>query len=146
MTPTTKTPGESAELGGYSFRFEGVREVSGPNYTAARAVIVVQRDGAPVARLEPEKRIYLVQQNPMTEAAINAGISRDIYVSLGESVGDGAWTVRIHIKPFIRWIWFGCLMMAFGGLLAASDRRYRAARRREEAAAADATLVRGSAA
>ena len=137
-------PGESAELGGYSFRFEGVREVRGPNYAAARAAIVVQRDGAPVARLEPEKRIYLVQQNPMTEAAINAGISRDIYVSLGDSVGNGAWTVRIHIKPFIRWIWFGCLMMAFGGLLAASDRRYRAARRREEAAAADATVVRGS--
>ncbi len=137
-------PGESAELGGYSFRFEGVREVRGPNYAAARAAIAVQRDGAQVARLEPEKRIYLVQQNPMTEAAINAGISRDIYVSLGESVGEGAWTVRIHIKPFIRWIWFGCLMMAFGGLLAASDRRYRATRRREATSAADATVVRGS--
>ncbi len=137
-------PGETAELGGYSFRFEGVSEVRGPNYAAARAAIAVQRNGAPVARLAPEKRIYLVQQNPMTEAAINAGISRDIYVSLGDSVGNGAWTVRIHIKPFIRWIWFGCLMMAFGGLLAASDRRYRATRRREEAAAADATIVRGS--
>jgi cytochrome c-type biogenesis protein CcmF len=137
-------PGETAMLGGYSFRFDGVREVRGPNYAAARAAIAVQRDGAPVALLEPEKRIYLVQQNPMTEAAINAGISRDIYVSLGESVGDGAWTVRIHIKPFIRWIWFGCLMMAFGGLLAASDRRYRAVRRREDALAPDATVVRSS--
>jgi cytochrome c-type biogenesis protein CcmF len=137
-------PGETATLGGYSFRFDGVREVRGPNYAAARAAIAVQRDGATVALLEPEKRIYLVQQNPMTEAAINAGISRDIYVSLGESVGDGAWTVRIHIKPFIRWIWFGCLMMAFGGLLAASDRRYRAVRRREDALAPDATVVRSS--
>jgi cytochrome c-type biogenesis protein CcmF len=137
-------PGDTTTLGGYSFRFEGVREVAGPNYAAARGAITVLRDGETIARLAPEKRIYLVQQNPMTEAAITAGISRDIYVSLGESVGGGAWTVRVHIKPFIRWIWFGCLMMAFGGLLAASDRRYRAARRREEAIAADATLVRGS--
>ena len=137
-------PGDTTTLGGYSFRFEGVREVPGPNYAAARGSVTVIRDGETIARLAPEKRIYRVQQNPMTEAAINGGISRDIYVSLGESVGDGAWTVRVHIKPFIRWIWFGCLMMAFGGLLAASDRRYRAARRREDATAPDATLVRGS--
>ncbi len=137
-------PGDTTTLGGYSFRFEGVREVPGPNYAAARGTVTVTRDGETIARLAPEKRIYRVQQNPMTEAAINGGISRDIYVSLGESVGDGAWTVRVHIKPFIRWIWFGCLMMAFGGLLAASDRRYRAARRREDATAPDATLVRGS--
>jgi len=137
-------PGETASLGGYSFRFEGVRDVPGPNYAAARGAITVLRDGETIAHLAPEKRIYLVQQNPMTEAAINAGISRDIYVSLGESVGDGAWTVRIHIKPFIRWIWFGCLMMAFGGLLAASDRRYRALHRREHAPAPDATVVRAA--
>jgi cytochrome c-type biogenesis protein CcmF len=137
-------PGDTTTLGGYSFRFEGVREVPGPNYAAARGTVIVTRDGETIARLAPEKRIYRVQQNPMTEAAINGGISRDVYVSLGEAVGDGAWTVRVHIKPFIRWIWFGCLMMAFGGLLAASDRRYRAARRREEAMAPDATLVRGS--
>jgi cytochrome c-type biogenesis protein CcmF len=136
-------PGETAELGGYSFRFEGVREVSGPNYAAARGTIFVQRDGATIARLEPEKRVYLVQRNPMTEAAIDAGISRDVYVALGEAVGGDAWTVRIHIKPFIRWIWFGCLMMAFGGILAASDRRYRiASRRREETSTADETLLR----
>ena len=140
-------PGDTAMLGGYSFRFEGVREVSGPNYAAARGAITVQRDGETIARLAPEKRVYLVQRNPMTEAAINAGISRDIYVALGDAVGGDAWTVRIHIKPFIRWIWFGCLMMAFGGLLAASDRRYRiAARRREDASTADATIIRSGAA
>jgi len=138
-------PGESAQLGGYSFRFEGTSEVSGPNYTAARGAFTVLRDGATIARLAPEKRVYHVQRNPMTEAAISAGISRDIYVSLGESVGGGAWSVRIHVKPFIRWIWVGCLLMAFGGVLAASDRRYRAVRRREETTA-DATLVRGGAA
>ncbi len=137
-------PGDTATLGGYSFRFEGVHELPGPNYAAARGSVTVTRDGETIALLAPEKRIYRVQQNPMTEAAINGGISRDIYVSLGEAVGDGAWTVRVHIKPFIRWIWFGCLTMAFGGLLAASDRRYRAARRREDATAPDATVVRGS--
>ena len=83
----------------------------------------------------------------MTEAAISAGITRDIYVSLGEAVGGDAWTVRIHIKPFIRWIWFGCLMMGFGGLLAASDRRYRnVVRRTADSAAADATVLRRGAA
>jgi cytochrome c-type biogenesis protein CcmF len=138
-------PGDTATLGGYSFRFEGVREVRGPNYAAARGAITVQRDGETIARLAPEKRVYLVQRNPMTEAAIDAGVSRDVYVALGEAVGGDAWTVRIHIKPFIRWIWFGCLMMAFGGLLAASDRRYRiAARRREDASTADATVIRSS--
>ena len=140
-------PGDTAMLGGYSFRFDGVREVSGPNYAAARGTITVQRDGETIARLEPEKRIYFVQRNPMTEAAIDAGISRDVYVALGEAVDGDAWTVRIHIKPFIRWIWFGCLMMAFGGVLAASDRRYRIAmRRREDETTADATIIRSGAA
>jgi len=137
-------PGDTAQFGGYEFRFEGVREANGPNYTAARATITAQRSGGSVVRLEPEKRVYLVQRNPMTEAAIDAGISRDLYVSLGEAVEGNAWTVRIHVKPFIRWIWFGCLMMAFVGLLAASDRRYRAVRRLEDAPAADATVIRRS--
>jgi cytochrome c-type biogenesis protein CcmF len=138
-------PGETATFGDYSFRFDGVRQVPGPNYTAARADILVQREGRQIARMAPEKRVYLVQQNPMTEAAINASISRDLYVSLGEAVGDGAWTVRIHVKPFVRWIWIGCLLMAFGGLLAASDRRYRAGARARDparAGAGDDTLVR----
>jgi cytochrome c-type biogenesis protein CcmF len=137
-------PGDTAQFGGYDFRFEGVREANGPNYTAVRATITAQRSGGSIVRLQPEKRVYLVQQNPMTEAAIDAGISRDLYVSLGEALDGGAWTVRIHVKPFVRWIWFGCLMMAFGGLLAASDRRYRAVRRQEDAPAADATVIRRS--
>jgi cytochrome c-type biogenesis protein CcmF len=135
-------PGDAVTLGGYTFRFEGVREVTGPNYTAARGAVSVTRGDQAVARLAPEKRVYLVQRNPMTEAAINPGISRDLYVSLGESVDGDAWTVRIHVKPFVRWIWFGCLMMAFGGLLATTDRRYRAAARRQEQAITDATVIR----
>ena len=85
----------------------------------------VSKDGRPVANLRPEKRIYRVQQNPMTEAAIDAGLTRDLYVSLGEAVDGGAWIVRVYVKPFINWIWGGCLLMALGGLLAVSDRRYR---------------------
>jgi cytochrome c-type biogenesis protein CcmF len=137
-------PGESVTLGGYAFRFDGVRDVAGPNYSAARGAVTVTRDGAAVAQLAPEKRVYHVQRNPMTEAAIDYGAARHLYVSLGDDVGGGAWTLRIQIKPFIGWIWGGCVLMALGGLLAASDRRYRAgSRARDAARAGDATLVRG---
>ncbi|MEW6689679.1 MAG: heme lyase CcmF/NrfE family subunit [Pseudomonadota bacterium] len=141
-------PGESVALGGYEFRFEGVRDVRGPNYQATRGTITVLRGGATVTRLAPEKRVYRVQRNPMTEAAIDSGFTRDLYVALGEPVGEGgAWTVRVHVKPFVDWIWGGCLLMALGGILAASDRRYRvAARRRDEPAPAGATAVRRGAA
>jgi cytochrome c-type biogenesis protein CcmF len=138
-------PGESVALGGYDFRFEGVKDVEGPNYVAARAAIAVTRNGAAVARLAPEKRVYHVQRNAMTEASIDYGLARHIYVSLGDDVGNGAWTVRVHIKPFIGWIWGGCVLMALGGLLAASDRRYRAGFGRRDTAAGTA-VARGSAA
>jgi len=141
------TRGESVEMGGYGFRFEGVKDIQGPNYTGVRGTVIVSRNGAVVARLTPEKRVYNVQRNPMTEAAIDYGATRHLYVSLGDPVGTGdeAWTLRIHIKPFIGWIWGGCLFMALGGLLAASDRRYRAAVRREEVPSTeDATVIRGA--
>jgi cytochrome c-type biogenesis protein CcmF len=133
-------PGETVTLGGYAFRFDGVKEVEGPNYSAVRAAVTVTKDGAAVARLSPEKRVYQVQRNPMTEAAIDYGLTRHLYVSLGEPVGDDAWTLRIHIKPFIGWIWGGCLLMGLGGILAAADRRYRVPQRRS--VTEDATLVR----
>jgi len=99
-----------------------------------------------VARLSPEKRVYNVQRNPMTEAAIDYGATRHLYVSLGDDVGGSgpahAWTLRFQIKPFIGWIWGGCLLMALGGLLAAGDRRYRAASARAQEP--DATAVRAS--
>jgi len=95
----------------------------------------VTRDGRPVTKLAPEKRLYTVQQMPMTEAAIDAGVTRDLYVSLGDQLSDGAWLVKVQVKPFIDWIWFGCLIMALGGLLAASDRRYRYALKKEPALA-----------
>jgi cytochrome c-type biogenesis protein CcmF len=132
-------PGDAITLGGYVFRLESVQPVNGPNYRAARARVSVTRDGKPVAVLHPERRVYTVQEQTMTEAAIDTGVTRDLYVSLGDPLEGGAWLVKAQVKPFIDWIWGGCLLMALGGLLAASDRRYRvalAARGREAAEAA----------
>ncbi len=118
--------GDTLTTGGYVFRFDGVTEEQGPNYVAARGIVSVSKDGAPVTVLHPEKRQYNASGMPMTEAAIDTGILRDLYVSLGEPIPDSeAWAVRIYLKPFVDWIWAGCLLMALGGLLAVSDRRYR---------------------
>lgn len=124
--------GDSTTVNGYTFTFRGAREVTGPNYQAVEGLVEVTKGDRLVAQMTPEKRIYRVQQNPMTEAAIDIGLTRDLYVSLGEPVDGRAWIVRVYVKPFIDWIWGGCLLMAFGGLLAATDRRYRAKVRREE--------------
>jgi len=117
--------GDTTTIEGYVFTFRGVRELDGPNYRAARGWIEVTQGGRKVADMFPEKRIYRVQRNPMTNAAIQTGLTRDLYVSLGESVEGGAWIVRVYYKPFIDWIWGGCVLMMLGGLLAATDRRYR---------------------
>jgi cytochrome c-type biogenesis protein CcmF len=125
--------GESVDLGGYTFRFDALNDVKGPNYVAARGTFTVTQGASAVSIMHPEKRIYNVQKNPMTEAAINTGFTRDLYVSLGEAVEGGAWVVRVQVKPFVDWIWGGCVLMALGGLLAVLDKRYRlAARRRDE--------------
>jgi cytochrome c-type biogenesis protein CcmF len=126
--------GETVELGGYAFRFDALNEVTGPNYRAVRGTMTVTRGASAVGMMYPEKRVYNVQKNAMTEAAINTGFTRDLYVSLGEAVSDTAWVVRVQVKPFVDWIWAGCVLMALGGLLAVLDRRYRvAARVREQA-------------
>ncbi|MDX9740363.1 MAG: heme lyase CcmF/NrfE family subunit [Gammaproteobacteria bacterium] len=129
--------GDVTELAGYEFRFDGVSQQNGPNYQAARGRIEVMRNGDTVAIMHPEKRVYLVQTMPMTEAAIDTNLFRDLYVSLGEPVANGAWSIRIYYKPFVVWIWGGCVLMAIGGLLAISDRRYRLAIRRQRTVAAD---------
>ncbi|MBL0093927.1 MAG: heme lyase CcmF/NrfE family subunit [Piscinibacter sp.] len=128
--------GDTTEVRGYTFTFKGVSDVTGPNYVAARATIEVSRDGRMLRTMHPEKRMYRVQQNPMTEADIDTGFTRDLYVSLGEPIegSKGAWIVRVYFKPFVNWIWGGCLLMALGGLLAATDRRYRAKVRSEQGA------------
>jgi cytochrome c-type biogenesis protein CcmF len=129
--------GDTVEVGGHSFRLAGLERVQGPNYEAMRGHIEVTRAGRRVALLYPEKRHYLVQQMPMTEADIDSGLVRDLYVSLGEPVGEDAWVVRVYHKPFIDWIWGGCFLMAIGGVIAVSDRRYRLARRQSQDASAD---------
>src|SRR5262249_57975112 len=118
-------PGDTVDVGGYTFRFDGVRDVTGPNYVAGRGQIPVTKDGKLVTTLYPEKRLYRVQNQPMTEAAIDTGFTRDLYVSLGEAVSDKAWVVRVHHKPFVDWIWGGGLLRAPGGPVAGGDRRSR---------------------
>ncbi len=121
-------PGESVSQNGYTFRFVSVGEQPGPNYAAIQGRFEVSRDGRVLTILAPEKRRYFASGQTMTEAAINTGLTGDLYVSLGEPVegaSDGAWGVRIYIKPFVDWIWGGCLLMALGGFIAICDRRYR---------------------
>jgi cytochrome c-type biogenesis protein CcmF len=120
-------PNETQQVGGLDFRFTGVTRVNGPNYLADQGTIEV-RDGANVvATLHPQKRQYAGQQM-QSVAAIQGGVFRDIYVALGDPLGNNAWAVRIYVKPFVRWIWAGGLFMLFGGLTAAADRRFRAKR------------------
>ena len=118
-------PGETTTVGGHEFKFMGVREVQGPNYTAARGEFQVSQNGQPGRTLFPEKRTYKSSTMPMTNAAIDAGFTRDVYVSMGEPLEGKAWAVRVYYKPFVDWIWGGCLLMALGGLFALADRRYR---------------------
>jgi cytochrome c-type biogenesis protein CcmF len=125
------SPGQRIEVAGHTFLFEGVSEQPGPNYSASQGTLRVFKDGAQIALLKPEKRSYLVQTKPMTEAAIDVGMTRDLYVSLGEPLGGGDWSLRIYYKPFVRWIWLGGIFMVLGGVLAISDRRYRMKLRRQ---------------
>jgi len=130
------TPGDVHETAGYRFQFEGVETIPGPNYQATRGRFSVFEGERRIAVLEPEKRTYFANKRPMTEAAIDWGFTRDLYVSLGEPVGGGDWALRIYYKPYVRWIWLGGLGMALGGLLAITDRRYRIGRRQAEATGA----------
>jgi cytochrome c-type biogenesis protein CcmF len=116
--------GQSYSMGGYAFTFEGASFFSGPNYNGYRGQVSIANEGKLLTTLNPEKRNYRSGM-PMTEAGIDAGLTRDLFVALGEPLGnEGAWSLRIYHKPFVRWIWLGGLLMALGGLLAASDRRY----------------------
>jgi cytochrome c-type biogenesis protein CcmF len=127
--------GDTVSAGEYAFRFADLKEIKGPNYRAAQGTFEVSRSNTKIATMLPEKRFYIVQQMPMTEAAIDRGFTRDLYVSLGEESSPGVWVVRVQHKPFVGWIWGGCLIMALGGYLAASDRRYRIGSRKKSAQA-----------
>ena len=128
--------GDSVTVGHYVFNFRGATQQAGPNYQAWVGNVDILRNGQVTQTLHPEKRIYNATRMAMTEAAIDTGFTRDFYVSLGEPLANGAWSVRVYHKPFVDWIWGGALLMAIGGLLAVSDRRYRLARRARKVEAA----------
>ncbi len=118
--------GQSTDVGNFNFRFDSISEGTGPNYSATRAhFIVTEKNGEYKVDLTPEKRTYNTGNTGMTEAAVSSGFLGDLYLSLGEPVTNESWTVRIYIKPFIQWIWYGCFLMALGGLMALLDKRYR---------------------
>jgi len=129
-------PGEALRLGDYELKFIGMTPATGPNYDALRAEMAISRDGELVATVYPEKRLYRVRSAPMTEAGIDAAWHRDLFVALGDDLGNGAWSVRLQYKPMVRFIWVGALVMALGGLLALTDPRYRLARHAAPASAA----------
>ena len=131
--------GDTATVAGYTFRLDSVTPIRGPNYNASRAAVTALRDGQVLSTLRPERRVYTVRGMPMTEVGIDRGITRDLYVALGDPVSATAWSVRLHHKPFVNLIWIGCLLMAFGGLLAVLDRRYR----RQPVAAREAAPAAG---
>ena len=136
--------GDTVEVAGYTFRLTGISEVPGPNYTADRGEVELSHNGKVVRTLQPEKRTYFSSTMPMTETAIDSSLTRDVYVALGERLQDGAtpaWAMRVYHKPFVTWIWGGCLLMALGGAMAALDRRYR-----RKAAATAPTHAKGVAA
>ena len=132
--------GDAVVLAGYTFKFNGIRQERGPNYTAQVGDLDLIRNGRSERKLLPEKRVYPTSSMPMTEAAIDIGLFRDVYVSLGEPIDkarpEGAWVVRVYFKPFVDWIWGGCVLMSLGGLLAIFDRRYRVVRRQTAPVAA----------
>lgn len=123
--------GETVSVGGYQIQLQTVKPVPGPNYNAMRGTFLLSKNGVNETTLYPEKRSYFTSTMPMTEAAIDIGLTRDIYVSLGEDLGDQSWAVRVYYKPFVDWIWGGCLLMALGGVIAISDKRYRMKLRRQ---------------
>ena len=117
--------GERFEAAGYELEFLGVREVTGPNFVAQEGQFELRRGGEYIGSLRPQKRTYRVRTSPMTEAAIDTRMVRDVFVSLGDPLGGGSWSVHFRYKPMISFIWYGCIVMALGGLIAATDRRYR---------------------
>lgn len=125
---------DTVQAGGYEFRFDGVRDLEGPNYASSQGRVTVSKNGEMITQLFPEKRLYNATGMALTEASIYTGFLGDLYVSLGEPIpnSNGAWAVRIYIKPFVDWIWAGCVFMGLGGILAISDRRYRMRSRKKE--------------
>jgi cytochrome c-type biogenesis protein CcmF len=124
-TDQSMRAGQTLDVAGHQFEFRELRQVQGPNFSAIEGAVEIRRDGEFIGEVRPQKRRYLVQQSPMTEAGIHVDWNKDLFVALGDQLGNDAWSVRIQYKPMIRFIWLGCLVMALGGLIAITDRRYR---------------------
>jgi cytochrome c-type biogenesis protein CcmF len=124
-------PGDTVKAGSYELVFRSMKRVQGPNFVADEGEFELRRGGKLVTMLAPQKRVYRVQQNPMTEAAINTNPARDVFLALGDPLGDNAWSLRIQVKPMISFLWFGSGIMALGGILAITDRRYRQLRQKQ---------------
>jgi cytochrome c-type biogenesis protein CcmF len=137
-------PGQETTLGAYAFRLESVEDVQGPNYSAIRARITVTRNDKPETVLLPERRQYDVQQQSLAEASLGLGWGRDLLATLGDPVGNDAWSVRLQVRPVMRFVWTGALLMAIGGLLATFDRRYRRRREAQQQALAGTPLPGGA--
>jgi cytochrome c-type biogenesis protein CcmF len=133
--------GQSTQVAGYTFTMNKIENVTGPNYEAVQSEIAITRDGKPIAILHPQKRTYRVQTSPMTEAGIDARWGRDLFVAMGEQIGPNMWSLRLQYKPMVRFIWFGPLIIAIGGLIAVCDRRYRQRVPVRETSIADAQKV-----
>jgi cytochrome c-type biogenesis protein CcmF len=117
--------GDTVTLGAYSFRFDGIRSVQGPNYVSDYGTVQVLHNGRFDVELHPEKRRYRAGGQVMTESGIARGVLGDAYVAIGESLGNDTWALRVHVKPFVRWIWAGALLMALGAGITATDKRFR---------------------
>ena len=117
--------GNPIEVAGYNFELHGIKNINGPNFEAIEGEIEIRKNGVFIGAVRPQKRTYMVQQNPMTEAGILKLWGHDLFVALGEPISSDSWSVRIQYKPLIRFIWLGCIIMGFGGLIAISDTRYR---------------------
>jgi cytochrome c-type biogenesis protein CcmF len=118
-------PGQSAEVAGFTFTMNRLRNAEGPNYQAIESEVTITRNGKELTKLYPQKRVYRVQTNAMTEAGIDGGWNRDLFVAMGEDLRDGSWSLRLQYKPMVRFIWLGALIIAIGGFIAVCDRRYR---------------------
>jgi cytochrome c-type biogenesis protein CcmF len=132
-------PGQSAALGNYTFVFEGTRPVQGPNYIADEATIRVIRGDTYLRDLYPQKRFYVASGSPATQMGIDGRFLRDLFITLGEPRQSGAWSMTLYVKPFVRWIWLGTLFIAFGGILAVTDKRYRRFKVKRTSEASDAS-------
>jgi cytochrome c-type biogenesis protein CcmF len=137
--------GETAQLGAYRFRFEGVRPIEGPNYSGVGGTVVVTHNGSPIGVMYPEKREYWVQHTVTTSSSIRMYRTSNILIALGQDLGNGRWSLRLQVRPLVTFIWLAAFIMAAGGMLAISDRRYRLARAEAPAIAPVGAVTRGEA-